>query len=274
MKADLHNHTHFSDGTQSAAYLIERAVENGVTHLAITDHDCVEALSDLPSSPVKIIPGVEISSQWENLEVHIVGLFVNTENPILVNLLELQQKRRSNRASAMGQRLAELGEPGLVSHLEDLPCVSYTRSHMADFLVEKKISKTRQKAFKTHLAKGGKIYVAPEWCELKETINAIKESGGIAVLAHPGRYPLNKTKLGRLVKEFKALGGDGIEGSYPNIAQPMQQLLESMANEHDLYLSLGSDFHDPAAHWTDVGKFPPLSKSGSLRAVWHHPRFS
>ena len=122
-------------------------------------------------------------------------------------------------------------------YLEALPAVAYTRSHMADYLVAAKLAKSRQKSFKTHLTKGGKVYVPPNWCTVQEAISAIQASGGIAVLAHPGRYPLNKRKLSTFVEVFAAMGGDGLEASYPNIDPNMKTLLEALDLQHHLYLS-------------------------------------
>ncbi len=273
MKSDLHCHSYYSDGTESPAFLVQRGIENGLTHLALTDHDCTAGLAELDDNPTDlvIIKGVEISCHWLSTEVHVVGLFVDPENIDLAKLLERQQQARRERVAVMDQRLAALGTEGLLAHLQASPCVAYTRSHVAKFLVAAGVCKTHQKAFKTHLSKGGKIYVPTVWCELAEAIEAINRSGGIAVLAHPGRYTLNRTKLANLVRDFKALGGAAIEGSYPNIDPRMMQQLENLAIANDLFLSAGSDFHSASAHWTDVGKLPPLDLTARERGVWLHP---
>ena len=112
-----------------------------------------------------------------------------------------------------------------------------------------------------------------QWCTLDECIHAINSASGFAVLAHPGRYPLNKKKLELLIADFAIAGGEAIEVRYPNISPDMVRLLERFAAERSLYLSIGSDFHDPAAQWTDVGKVPPLSGSSLAQGVQHHPRW-
>ncbi|MFT4796617.1 MAG: putative metal-dependent phosphoesterase TrpH [Candidatus Azotimanducaceae bacterium] len=278
MKADLHCHSYYSDGTQSPDFLIQRAIENQVTHLAITDHDCTAALDDvfgrdaLGSLPeISVIGGVEISCGWESLEIHVVGLFVDHKNVDLQTLLTSQQLARRQRVLAMHEKLEALGTFGLFESLESMPCIAYTRSHVAHFLVSQGVCKTHPKAFKSHLGKRGKIYVASNWCSLVEAIAGIKAAGGIAVLAHPGRYPLNKKKLEALVLAFKAAGGEALEGSYRNIDPKDTQHLGRLAVEHGLYLSAGSDFHDPAARWTDIGRFPALEQAVQEHAIWQHP---
>jgi predicted metal-dependent phosphoesterase TrpH len=158
-----------------------------------------------------------------------------------------------------------------MDYLESLPATAYTRSHVADFLVQQQVVKSRQKSFKSHLGKRGKIYVASAWCSLQDAVATINKVGGLAVLAHPGRYPLNTKKLEILAQDFKACGGVGIEGSYPNIDPNMMKRLELLARQEGLLLSTGSDFHDPAARWTALGKFPRLGQAAQAIGVWTHP---
>lgn len=275
MKLDLHCHTHHSDGTQSLDWVVERAEQNAVTHLAITDHDFVTDLREIAKTAnVELISGVEISCFWSNTEIHVVGLFIDTANDDLGRLLEKQRASRTARVRAMSERLVDLGVPGLMDYLDTLPAEVYTRSHVANFVVQKGLSRTRQKAFKQYLGKGGKVYEPGNWCELDQAINAIQSAGGISVLAHPGRYPLNKRKLAELVEGFASAKGDALEVRYPNIDPQMMARLESLALNTGLLLSGGSDFHDPEAHWTDVGKFPAIRGEAAKRGVHHHARWS
>ena len=272
LKADLHCHTHLSDGQHTPAFVIERARANLVTHLAITDHDVSQALPQaMGYQDLKLINGVEISCLWEAFEIHIVGLFVDPTNTHLQTLLSTQQVRRRERVAQIDAKLTALGTAGLLPNLLAKPAVALTLSHVADFLVANNVCKNRQKAFKTYLNRSGKLFVAAQWCDHTEATGAIKAAGGIPVLAHPGRYAMNKTKLNRLLECFTAAGGEGLEASYPNIAPDMNQYLMQLAEKHGLYLSTGSDFHDAAAHWTDVGKFPTLDRAAAQRGIWHHP---
>jgi predicted metal-dependent phosphoesterase TrpH len=274
MKVDLHSHSHFSDGKHPAGFLMERALVNGVTHLAITDHDCTNVHVDLNDcQALSIIKGVEISCAWQNHELHIVGLCINARNSQLEHLLSTQRDKRRQRVLLMDAKLAKIGIQGLVPYMSDLPAVAQTRSHVADFLVQRQICKTRQKVFKQYLNKKGKAYVGADWCALGEAIEAITSAGGIAVLAHPGRYGISQSKLSCLVDAFKEAGGDALECTYPNISIEMQQHLLKLAVDKSLYVSGGSDFHDASATWTDVGKFPTLHESTHQFGVWHHQKW-
>lgn len=275
MKADLHCHSYFSDGKQSPSFLLQRAIEKKLTHLALTDHDCIDGLESLQSEAedITIINGVELSCLWNNVEIHIVGLFIDPTNSHIRNLLTSQQTQRENRAEAINKKMQNLGIDGLMPYLHSLPCTAYTRSHIADFLVQEKVCKNKQKAFKTHLGKRGKVFSAASCCSLEEGVSAILEASGIAVIAHPGRYSLSKTKLGSLIDDFKECGGEAIEGSYSNIDPTTKAYLSRLAEEKSLYLSVGSDFHDAAATWTDIGKFPALDQQATKNAIWLHPKW-
>lgn len=274
MKADLHCHSHLSDGKHSLEFLVQRATVNGVTHLAITDHDYIHPTFDTEAiQALTLINGVEISCDWHNLELHVIGLLVDPECETLQRLLVSQQAKRRERIAAMDELLSQRGIPGLMRSLSVLPAISLSRSHVADFLVANGASKTRQKAFKQFLGKQGKVAVSAEWCSLQSAVDAIHAASGIAILAHPGRYPLNRRRLSLLIEGFKASGGDAIECAYPNIAAEMQRALAALAHDHQLYLSAGSDFHDAGARWTDIGKFPSITAADEALAVWHHPRW-
>lgn len=254
---------------------MERALINGVTHLAITDHDCTNVHVDLEGcQQLSIIKGVEISCAWQNHELHIVGLCINARNSQLEHLLSTQQEKRRQRVRHIDAKLAKIGIQGLLPYMSDLSAVAQTRSHVADFLVQRQICKTRQKVFKQYLNKKGKAYVAAHWCALGEAVEAITSAGGIAVLAHPGRYGMNRSKLSCLVDAFKEAGGEALECTYPNISMEMQEHLLKLAVDKNLYVSGGSDFHDASATWTDVGKFPILHESTHQFGVWHHPMWS
>ena len=275
MKADLHCHSYYSDGTQSPEFLITCARENQVTHLALTDHDCIDGIEELRmnAGDITIVDGVELSCIWNTTEIHVVGLLIDRSSDHIGKLLASQQTERKNRAHAIDARLKKLGIEGLMPYLKSLPCTAYTRSHIADFLVLEKICKNRQKAFKTHLGKRGRVYAAASCCSLAEGVAAIRDAGGIAVVAHPGRYSLTKTKLSALLDDFIALGGEAMEGTYSNIDPTTKAYLSKLAEEKSLFLSAGSDFHDAKATWTDIGRFPALDQQAIKNAIWVHPKW-
>ena len=275
MKVDLHCHSHFSDGKHSAGFLIDRALANNVSHLALTDHDCTNVHLNLKVYPeLTIIKGVEISCGWQSQEVHVVGLSINPRHSQLEKLLSSQQEKRRQRVREIDAKLVKIGIQGLLAYMLELSAVAQTRSHVADFLIQKKFCKTRKRVFNQYLNKNGKAYVGAQWCTLEEGVEAITSGGGIAVLAHPGRYGINRTKLSYLVDQFKNAGGQAIECTYPSIAMEMQADLVKLAVDKNLYVSCGSDFHDASAKWTDVGKFPKLPECTEPLAVWHHPSWS
>lgn len=275
MKVDLHCHSHFSDGKHAPEFLIQRAIQNQVTHLAITDHDCTAALSQVSDqgSELKLINGVEISCDWKDMEIHIVGLLIDPETEDLRSLLASQQRQRRSRVRAIDEKLQSLGEHGLLPYLHALPCISYTRSHIADFLIAQGICHSRQKAFKTHLGRRGKIYVKSAWCSLEQAISTINKAGGIAVIAHPGRYSMTKRKLDTLIDDVISSGGEALEATYANIDHRTKKYLSDLCRTKKLYASVGSDFHDAAAHWTDIGRYPPLDQLTQKNAIWLHPKW-
>ena len=275
MKADLHCHSHFSDGKHPPDFLTDRAKVNGVTHLAITDHDCTNGLEHLKEfKGLSIIKGVEISCGWQTHELHVIGLCINTRHAALENLLTRQQEKRRQRICQIDAKLSKGGIEGLLAYMSDLSAVAQTRSHVADFLIQQQVCKTRKSVFKQYLNKKGKAYVEPAWCSLEEAVEAVTSAGGIAVLAHPGRYGITRSKLSGLVDAFKKAGGDALECTYPNISIEMQARLLKLASDNSLHVSGGSDFHDASATWTDVGKFPALPESSYQIGVWQHPSWS
>lgn len=275
MHPDLHCHSHHSDGQHSPAYLIDRALNKGISHLSITDHDFVTWQEDEEwmAQDLQLIPGVEISCHWESREIHVVGLGVSPVNAGLQTLLAKQRQARKLRMQAMQTKLEQLGIEGLINYLESLPCASWTRSHVAQFLIQQGHARNWQKAFSRYLSRKGKVYVPFECCSMDDAVCAISNAGGIAILAHPGRYGLSRSKLERLVVDFIAQGGEALEGSYGNIDPTMKKHLGELASRHNLFISIGSDFHDANRHWTDLGKLPPLDSASKKNAIWHHPRW-
>lgn len=298
---DLHSHTHFSDGDLAPSKLISRASELGLEYLAITDHDSVTAfktlrrqtgtdaaddrdhsvsstvsaeagkLLRLPALSGGLISGVEVSCQWEGLEIHVLGLFADVDNTELTQLLTLQQERRRQRARTIDIKLQRNGITGLSAYLEALPCDAVSRSHIADFLVAQGYSKNKQHAFTKMIGRKGKAYVAANWCEFDEAIKAIHQAGGIASLAHPDRYPLSRPRFRRMVEYYCEAGGDAMEVSYSNLNPGSLGHLAELCEQHDLWATAGSDFHSPSHHWMDLGKIRMMPAACRARAIWHHP---
>jgi len=274
MKIDFHCHSHFSDGHHSPQFLLQRAAQNQLTHLAITDHDCITDLSKLEIPPgLTLVPGIEISCNWNKHEIHLVGLHIDNSHPELNAFINGQQQARTERVSRISEKLEKLGISGLLEFMEAKPCLSWTRSHVAEFLVSEGHSKTFQKAFKKFLKPSGSVYVAAQWPALNEAISIIKQAGGIAVLAHPSRYNLTNTRLLSLINDFILAEGEAIEVSFGGIDPLKSRALCDIALQRNLFVSAGSDFHTADRQWTDLGKFPAIESRAIKNAIWNHSRW-
>ncbi len=274
---DLHSHTWFSDGLLSPQALVQRAAELGIRQLAITDHDSVAAHRrlapiDIPTD-LQLIAGVEISTLWDNREIHIVGLFVDIDDAPFNSLLQRQQEKRRQRALDIGVKLQKAGITGLEDYLTALPCEAISRNHIADFLIEGGHATSKQQAFSKHLGKRGRFHSTADWCSISEAVTAIRAANGIAVVAHPDRYKLNRVKLRRLLAEFSEAGGDALEVSYSNLHPDKMKVLADLCCEMSMWASVGSDFHTPHTTWMDLGRVRKLPAHCEDRALWLHPRW-
>jgi len=275
---DLHTHSNISDGTFSPQQLVEAAVEKLVHTLALTDHDTMDGLvlaeEAAKNHEIKIIPGVEISSQWsrpatkKNYGVHIVALNMQNPEP-LQKALNQQKKIRAERSKQICDLLVPLiGEDIYadvlvkVDHIPD----RVTRTHIAKTLVEKGIVTRPQQAFDKYIKEGKKAYVKFDGLSLEDTIQVIHESGGFAVLAHPTKYDLSATNIRYLIEIFAKFGGDAVE--LPPAIEPSstRQMVDRMITEYDLKVSIGSDFHGDHMPWIKLGNVPSL-KPGQV-GIW------
>jgi len=274
MKADLHCHSYYSDGAHSPEYLLDRAISRGITHLALTDHDCVEGglvlRNSVKPAGLTLIDGVEISALWGTVEVHIVGLCIDPLNPALNEVLTTQQQRRYSRVSEISKAMEKADILGLEHYIKKLPCCAPGRRHISEFLIKSGKYNKVKTAFR-QISRGGRFYVPPQWCSLKQAVEAIKIAGGLAILAHPHRYPISKSKMASLLTAFSDVKGDGMEVSYSNLDRHIRDTLGEQCAEAGLWASQGSDFHDQDAHWMDLGRIDGLPESCKKNAIWLHP---
>lgn len=267
MRPDLHTHTNLSDGALSPSELIERALDKRVTHLAITDHDTINAYRDLPASDLTIIPGIELSTRWMKTGIHIVGLNIDLQHPVLRQGIETQQQARVERAQQIAIRLQKLGIPDILSAVKKIAGNSTIgRPHFAQILVEHGHSKDMAAAFRKYLGNGKAGDVRDVWPSITEIIRWITVSGGTAVLAHPARYKLTAIKLRELVRDFCDAGGEAIEVISGSQRPEVTKKLAELSNDHGLSAACGSDFHHPGNRWSDLGQFPALP--ADLTPVW------
>lgn len=269
---DLHSHTQASDGLLSPEELVHRAVEMRIGTLAITDHDTTSAIPAARAEIARagldltLINGVEISTLWENHEIHIVGLNIDIEHPAMVTLLEEQKARRQQRAMQIGERLEKAHVPGAwEGALRLANGGAVTRGHFARFLVESGKASDVAGVFKKYLARGKTGYVPPQWCTIKQAIDVIHHSGGKAVVAHPGRYDLSAKWLKRLLAHFAEQGGDAMEVAQCQQAPNERTQLAAYAQQFGLMASQGSDFHQPCP-WIELGR--KLWLPAGVEAVW------
>lgn len=283
---DLHTHTLISDGTFSPEQLVQAAVDLKIDLLAITDHDTMDGLEraqryvleQVQTPDIKIVLGVEISSQWsrpntkKSYGVHIVALNMQDETPIKA-MLENQKKIRAERAKVICGLLEKcIGfdiYPDVVAKV-DGHADRVTRTHIAKTLVEKNIVSRPQQAFDRFLKEGKKAFVKFEGIGLKETIEVIHASQGLAVLAHPTRYDLSATNIRYLIELFASLGGDAVE--LPPSIEPAstRQMVDRMIEQFDLAVSIGSDFHGDNMPWIKLGQTPRV-KEGQ-KGIWERFR--
>lgn len=269
---DLHSHTRASDGLLTPEVLAQRAVSMRIGVLAITDHDSVAGVEPAQRAvaeqdlPLKVLAGVEASTLWENHEIHIVGLNLNIHHAALTAFLAQQHQSRQARAEQIAERLEKARIPGALAgatRLADGGVI--TRGHFARFLMEQGKADTVAQVFKNYLARGKTGYVPPQWCTIKQAIDAIHHSGGCAVLAHPGRYGLSAKWLKRLIAHFREAGGDAIEVAQCQQAPNERTQLAQYARDNDLAASQGSDFHQPCP-WIELGR--KLWLPAGVEPVW------
>ncbi|GKW02012.1 hypothetical protein PEC301877_08270 [Pectobacterium carotovorum subsp. carotovorum] len=272
---DLHSHTTASDGLLTPTALVSRAVDMRVSVLAITDHDTTAGLDEAQQAiaqqglPLRLIPGVEISTLWENHEIHIVGLGMDIAHPALTGLLQQQAECRQSRAEQIAARLEKNRIPDALTGAQRLATGGQiTRAHFARYLIELGIAANMNQVFKKYLAKGKTGYVPPQWCTIPQAIEAIHQSGGVSVLAHPGRYDLTAKWLKRLLATFAENGGIAMEVAQCQQAPDERTQLGRYARDFNLMASQGSDFHLPCA-WIELGR--KLWLPADVEPVWHHP---
>lgn len=268
---DLHTHSTASDGAYAPAELVRQAALAGIEVLALTDHDSTAGVAEARSAAaglaIRIVPAVEVSVTWQNKTLHIVGLNIDPEHPALQAGLARLRAIRDERAVEIGRRLAKHGIPGVFEAVSALAGTGMvTRTHFAQYLAGQGLAGDAGDAFKRYLGHGKPGYVATQWADLAEAIGWVRAAGGIAVVAHPRRYQLTGSWLRRLLTEFKAVGGEGIEVASGVAAPNDVQASADLARRFGLLASVGSDFHSPDHHWLKLGRLPPLP--AGLVPVW------
>ncbi len=260
---DLHCHSTASDGELAPEAVVAEAAAAGVRTLALTDHDTINgldaALQATRAHGMKLIAGVEISVSHDRHTLHVLGLGIDPSAAALVGGLTELQRKRALRAGAIAAKLERLGVNNALQRAEDMAAGGpITRSHFSRLLIEAGLVKDTQRAFKRYLGQGRQAYVASQWAHLPEAIEWIHAAGGVAVLAHPFKYPLTRTVRHRTRRTFRELGGDGIEVCCGT--SEATEITEAVrdAIEFGLAGSIGSDYHGPKQPWAKLGRVAPL----------------
>jgi 3',5'-nucleoside bisphosphate phosphatase len=269
---DLHCHSTYSDGLLAPAAVVQRAALRGVDVLALTDHDdtggLAEAAAAARDAGIALIPGAELSVSWETHTLHIIALRIDPANATLDAGLASIRSGRDARARRMAEGLAEAGIHGAYEGARKYVTSErlMSRTHFARFLVEAGHAKETKDVFKRFLTPGKPGYVKHVWATLEDAVNWIHGAGGVAVIAHPGRYKVSTTAMRRLLGEFRDAGGDGIEVLSPSHTPAQFTEYATYARVYGLAASCGSDYHGPGESWLDLGDLPEMP--AGLIPIW------
>lgn len=245
---DLHTHSTESDGTLTPEELMQEASHVGLSAIALTDHDSIDGIKKArpiaDSLGIELISGVELSTSYQEQEIHIVGLFLDETNELLCQKLQQFRECRDQRNEKMVQALQKEGlsitMEGLLSENPD--CV-ITRANIARYLLNHKQIRSIQEAFERYIGDRCSCYVGREKISPVEAVELIKQAGGIAILAHPLLYHMSTARLITLLSELKLAGLTGIEAIYSTYSTSDEQQIKRLAKEFELCISGGSDFH-------------------------------
>lgn len=259
-KVDLHVHSNFSDGTCTPEEVVDLAVKKGLAAFALTDHDSVGGVEsallacEQKQAPLQVIPGIEISSDYEGHDIHIVGLFVDYHNEELVEKTRLFVERRENRNAQMVKNFQDAGIPITLEALtEGNPDMVITRAHFAKYLIAHQVAKDVKEAFAVYLGEDTPYFVPRAMMKSVDGIRLILQAGGIPILAHPMHYKLEEGVLRRMIQEFKDAGLVGMEVRYSNHSPEDDVFTMQLAKEYELLPSGGSDFHGSNKPAIDIG---------------------
>ena len=254
-RADLHIHTFYSDGTMSPCEVVHAARDAGLAGLSITDHDTIDGLPEARAAAtglgLEVITGVELSSELAGKDIHILGYGFDCGKSPLVLKLKDMQAARLERMVKMIAKLNRLGMGDIT--LEDIRVQTHSgavgRLHLANTLVAKKHVPNREAAFDRYLREGASAYFPKYQQTPEEAICLIKDSGGVAVMAHP-----MLTQRDELIPRLARAGLDGLEAFYPNCSMTIAEYYIGLARKHNLLITGGSDAHGVGKTSTYIGK--------------------
>lgn len=260
---DLHVHSTESDGTFTPVELVRHAAKKNVSVFALTDHDTISGVEDALIETeilrkkgifIRVIPGVEISAEYKNRDIHILGLFIDHKCPQMNQLLKNARTARDLRNEEMASRLRASGIDIQIEQLQNGGHnASITRSHFAQFLTAHGYTENNEQAFKKYLGYNTPYYVSRKYMKPRDAILAIHTAGGIAILAHPLLYKLNLKELEALLIQLKSEGLEGIEVFYASNISNDEATLRNLSRKFDFLVSGGTDFHGKNKPQLEIG---------------------
>ena len=271
-KYDLHSHSTYSDGLLTPDAVVRRAAVRGVDFFALTDHDetagLAEARAAAQDAGITLVPGAELSVSWESHTLHILGLNIDEANADLDAGLASIRSGRDGRAHRIAECLEEAGIEGAYEGARRYVTSDrlISRTHFARHLVEAGYARDTKDVFKRYLTPGKPGYVKHAWATLSDAVDWIHGAGGVAAVAHPGRYKISPTGMRRLLGEFRDAGGDGIEVLSPSHTPAQFAEYSAYARVFGLAASCGSDYHGPGEGWLDLGDLPDLPSG--VTPIW------
>jgi hypothetical protein len=273
-RADLHTHSAYSDGRLTPTELVERAVSRGLEVLALTDHDCTDGIAEALEAAQKhpqllFIPGVELSTDVPHEEVHVLGYFLDWQNPRFQARLGRLRRSRLERGRKMLAKLKRLGIEISWQRVQELAGDGAVgRPHIALAMMEAGHISSLEEAFDRYIGRNGPAYVEREKITPTEAVQLLTDASALPVLAHPR----DLQNLDSLLLELKEAGVIGMEVYYQDYDQQAIERLLAIARQHDLLPLGGSDFHGiGGAHERDLGDIPlPFEPVEQLVALARH----
>jgi len=255
---DLHMHSTFSDGTLTPAQLVERAKQNKIQVMAITDHDNVDGLKEgrkeAEKAGITFVDGIEVSANYMDKDIHILGYFLNLEDEEFLGWLKNLQEKRYNRTLEILKKLSHLGIEISLAEVEDEVLGNVIgRPHIAKMIIKKGFAVTMDEVFDRYLGDGKPAYIPKIGVDMVEVVKKLKANGAAVILAHPHLISHSDDTVINIIDMLIKNGLDGLELYYPNIDARKKNKLLKIAKKRGLILTGGSDFHGLNRAGTDLG---------------------
>lgn len=254
---DLHTHSTCSDGTLEPEELVERAKKNGVEAMALTDHDTFDGIKRARKKAeelgIEFICGIEFSTDYDGKDIHVLGYFIDENNPKVNSKLKELKKEREERTYKIIEKLNQLKLKLTIEEvMEEVTGDLISRTHIASAMMKKGYVYRRSEAFNQYLGMRGRAYFPKEGLKTVDAVKMIREAGGFSSLAHPKLIPYGHEKMLQLIDELKENGLDALEIYYPNFSLKDIAYYKRIAEERDLLFTGGSDFHGLNREGIDV----------------------